>query len=238
MRRFQLVLFWAGAFFLFSGLEARADIYKYISDEGTVCFTNTPVGKQNEKIVKDKKPTAQQTVERRSPAVKKEAFHNVAEEKARQHNVDPKLVKAVIKAESNWNPKAVSSKGAMGLMQLMPSTAYDMGVSNPFDPEQNIDGGVRYLSYLLDRFNGNLTLALAAYNAGPKRVEQTNSVPSIPETVQYVKRVMNDYTGGTGYEPGSYPGSGGKVLRIKKVVLEDGSILFTNSYFASSNPIR
>jgi soluble lytic murein transglycosylase-like protein len=151
-------------------------------------------------------------------------FHNIAEEKAKKHNVDPKLVKAVISAESNWNPKAVSHKGAVGMMQLMPKTANDLGVSNRYNPEENIEGGVKYLRHLLDKFNGNLTLELAAYNAGPARVEKDNRVPSIPETVNYVKRVMNDYSGGSGWLSGS---SGS--TKIRMVVLADGTVLFTNA---------
>ena len=151
-------------------------------------------------------------------------FNNIAEEKARKHNVDPKLVKAVIGAESNWNPKAVSSKGAIGMMQLMPKTASDMGVCNPLNPEENIEGGVKYLKRLLEKFNGSLTLALAAYNAGPARVEKVKGVPSIPETENYVKRVMNEYSGGSGWLSGS--GS----PKVRMVVLKDGTVLFTNAY--------
>jgi soluble lytic murein transglycosylase-like protein len=220
----------------FTVQSSSADIYRYVSDEGTVCFTNASLGTKGEIVVKEKKSLSKarqqaklnQAVNRAS----KDAFHMVAEEKARQHSIDPKLVKAVIKAESNWNPSAVSSKGARGLMQLMPSTASDMGVSNLFNPEENIEGGVRYLKYLIDKFNGNLTLALAAYNAGPKVVERINDIPSIPETRQYVARVINDYSGGIMMPYGSgMTNSYGKANepKIKKVILGDGTILFTNS---------
>lgn len=121
------------------------------------------------------------------------------------YGVDPSLVRAVMRHESGFNPQAVSPKGAQGLMQLMPGTADLMGVSNPFDPEQNIAGGVGYLRHCLDRFNNDVTLALAAYNAGPDRVARTGGVPAIPETQSYVKNVMETYTGKP--QPG-VPGKG------------------------------
>ncbi len=118
-------------------------------------------------------------------------------------------------------------------MQLMPSTASILGVSNPLNPEDNIDGGIRYLKYLLNKFNGNLTLALAAYNAGPKLVERIKTVPSIPETVTYVNRVINYYSGNN-FVPvqGDFSGTK-KQGRIQKMVLKDGTVLFTNSYLSN-----
>lgn len=108
---------------------------------------------------------------------------------ARQHNVSPALVKAVIHAESAFNPQARSKVGAQGLMQLMPATAAELGVTSPFDPEQNIDGGVRYLAMLLRMYNNDVRLATAAYNAGPGAVRRHNGVPAFPETRAYVQRV-------------------------------------------------
>ena len=112
-----------------------------------------------------------------------------------KYGVDPSLVRALMRHESGFNPHAVSPKGAQGLMQLMPGTAALMGVKNPFDPEQNIAGGVGYLRFCLDRFQQNVPLAVAAYNAGPGRVAKSKGVPAIPETQAFVKNVMGTYSG-------------------------------------------
>src|SRR4030088_1015360 len=121
---------------------------------------------------------------------------------AARDNVDPSLVRSVVKVESNFNPNAVSRKGAMGLMQLMPSTARSLNVSNPFDPQQNVDAGVRHLRRLLDSYGGDVRLSLAAYNAGSGAVARSAGVPRFRETQNYVRRITNLYNGGS--EPGSY----------------------------------
>ena len=109
---------------------------------------------------------------------------------AAKYNLSPELIRSVIRTESNFQPGAVSPAGAMGLMQLMPDTAKDLGVTNAFDVRQNVDGGARYLRQMLDRFNGDVKLALQAYNAGPGAVEQYNGNVPYAETRQYVKRVL------------------------------------------------
>jgi hypothetical protein len=119
------------------------------------------------------------------------------DEAAARHHVDPSLVRSVVKVESNFNPNAVSAKGAMGLMQLMPATARSLNVANPFDPAQNVDAGVRHLRKLLDSYGGNVSLSLAAYNAGSGAVARSAGVPHFRETQNYVRRITSLYQGGS-----------------------------------------
>jgi soluble lytic murein transglycosylase-like protein len=122
-----------------------------------------------------------------------EQIESLVQSNAAESQVDPALIRAVMANESGFNPNATSNAGAQGLMQLMPQTASMLGVTNAYDPQQNVRGGARYLRSLLDRFGGDLTKAIAAYNAGPEAVEQHNGVPPFPETQNYVKSVLDSY---------------------------------------------
>lgn len=123
----------------------------------------------------------------------KDQILNLIDRTAQKYGIDEKLVRALVKQESGFNPNAKSHAGALGLMQLMPSTAAGLGVKNPLDPVQNVEGGVKYLKSMLERFNGNTILALAAYNAGPNAVKKYNGVPPYKETQNYVRSILSQY---------------------------------------------
>jgi len=125
--------------------------------------------------------------------VSKGFIENAVKKISAKYKVDERLVMAIIKQESNFNSNAVSASGAQGLMQLMPATAKGLGIMNPFDPEQNIEGGVKHLRGLIDKYRGNLVLALAAYNAGGGNVDKYGGVPPYAETQNYVKRILSNY---------------------------------------------
>jgi len=126
-------------------------------------------------------------------AATKDQIISMIEDTSNKYGVDSKLIKALVQQESGFNPNAKSKAGAIGLMQLMPSTAKGLGVDDPLDPKQNIEGGVKYVKSLMDRFNGNIILALAAYNAGPNAVKKYDGVPPYKETQNYVKSILKNY---------------------------------------------
>jgi hypothetical protein len=215
---------------------AYADTYKYVDEGGVITLSDMPPPSSAREMISHVEKTR---VTKRTRADYSEHYYNyLIRNKAYKYNVDPSLIEAIISVESNFNSRAVSSKGAMGLMQLMPSTAKAMGVYNPFDPEDNIEAGVRYLKYLLKRFNGDLRLALAAYNAGPTLVNQYGTVPPFKETVQYLKKIFSLYRGGTSVPVKSYTASSTvrKNIKIYKIVLKDGSVLYTNSESYQRSP--
>lgn len=162
-----------------------AEIYQYISPNGTISLTNVPSDARYRKIdVESARFHAVISERELEPLIKRHSF---------QQQLHPALIRAVIKAESNFDPRAVSRAGAIGLMQLMPQTAVRLDVRDMFDPDENVGGGTKYLRQLLDRFHGNLPLALAAYNAGENIVERYQSLPPIDETRQYVRKVLRYY---------------------------------------------
>ena len=169
--------------FTLLALPATADIYMYIDSQGVMHFTNAPTSTDYQVYIKERP-------KRRGGGIDSNRFDRYIDEAAILHDVDFPLLKAVIRAESAFNPKAVSKKGALGLMQIMPENLKAFQVHDPFDPWQNIMGGARYLKFLIKRFKGQVPLALAAYNAGPRTVDIHRGIPPIPETEAYVKRVM------------------------------------------------
>jgi len=209
---------------------ALSDIYRYVDERGVIHFTNTPKGDGYKKIMTET-TKSQRRIKDSDGVVTPSYYEGIIRRKSRKYNLDPSLVRAIITVESNWQPYAVSIKGAMGLMQLMPVTARKTGVKNPFDPEQNIEGGTRYLRTLLDMFNNDIRLALAAYNAGPELVRRFGGVPPIAETRRYIRKVLSIYNGRR-INTGS--------SSIYKVSLEDGSVLFTNTpaFYRKYNPSR
>ncbi len=168
---------------------ACADIYKHIDKDGVLHLTNVP-SDPNVKyvmIMREKRILFQ-------PDIDVNKYDNIISKAANKFGLDSALIKAVIKAESNFNHRAVSSMGAQGLMQLMPKTAYALSVDDSFHPEKNIEGGARYLNYLIKTYRGDLSLALAAYNAGEKAVAKYHySIPPYRETQNYVRRVLSFY---------------------------------------------
>jgi soluble lytic murein transglycosylase-like protein len=166
-----------------------ADIYRYVDEEGVVHYSNAPNDRKYELYLRAGPREAPPGARGASP----EWMSEYVERFARANNLSPALVKAIIKAESGGNRMAVSPKGAQGMMQLMPFTAKHFKVSDPFDPIENIEGGVKYIKELLDAFQGNLVHALAAYNAGPAAVRRHGGIPPYRETQEYVKRVMKYY---------------------------------------------
>ena len=161
-----------------------ADIYRYRDESGVWHYTNIKTDRRYKVYIRSYRKKPKEYIKK---------YHRIILQASKMFKVDPHLVKAVIRAESGFNKKAVSHKGAKGLMQLMPDTANDMAVENPFNPEENIFGGTRYLGMLLERFKNNKTLALAAYNAGPEKVEHYRGVPPYPETESFVKKVLKYY---------------------------------------------
>jgi len=164
---------------------AHADIYRFKDKNGVWHFTNVRSDRRYRLYIKTGKIKGKQYIKN---------YDTIIQRAAQQFGVESHLIKSIIMAESSFNPNAISQSGAQGLMQLMPPTANDMKVDNPFDPEENIFGGTKYLSLLLKKFNYDKKLAIAAYNVGPSVVAHSNSVPLIPQTRRFVEKVMNYYS--------------------------------------------
>jgi len=168
---------------------AHGDIYKYVDEKGTIHLTNIPTNPQVNYVLVYREKRVLFNIKAGDVAKYDQIINRTAE----KYKVDPALVKAVIKTESNFNHRAVSPKGARGLMQLMPSTAYALQVPDSFQPDSNVEGGVKYLRYLIALFRNDLSLALAAYNAGENAVIKHRGIPPYRETQNYVQRVLSQY---------------------------------------------
>jgi soluble lytic murein transglycosylase-like protein len=173
---------------------SSAGIYRYEDENGVVHFTNCPRDPKFVLYLRESKDDVGGEEEPSSISTKDSGnYDSLISEFSKKYQVDFALIKAIIRAESGFNPRAVSRKGAKGLMQLMPATAQRMNVSNVFNPRDNIEGGVRYFKYLLSLFNNDLRLSLAAYNAGENLVSELRTIPPYRETVDYVRKVLNHY---------------------------------------------
>jgi soluble lytic murein transglycosylase-like protein len=200
-------------------MPVRAQIAPYVDEHGKLVYMNEDsIGRRSGSTISSS-PSAIST----APS---DRLDKIVHEAAERHKVDPELVKAVISTESGWNPYAISRKGAVGLMQLIPGTAQRYGVGNPFDPAQNVEGGTTYLKTLLDRYNGDLSKSLAAYNAGEGAVDRSGGVPPFWETRRYVQKVTNAYF---------RPGSGRDQTQwtpprnpLRQEVNSKGRVVFTN----------
>ncbi|MDY6903638.1 MAG: lytic transglycosylase domain-containing protein [Thermodesulfobacteriota bacterium] len=187
---FLFLFFCMTGLFLASAGPVCAEIYKYIDKDGVLHFTDRP-NETGFHLYIDR--------EERRPGVSYPSglhtsrYDHWIDQAARKYNISFALLKAMIKVESDFNTAAVSRAGAKGLMQIMPQNFRHLGINDPFNPSENIMGGTRYFRALLDRFNGRLQLALAAYNAGPNVVDDYGRIPPYPETMAYIKRVMKYY---------------------------------------------
>jgi soluble lytic murein transglycosylase-like protein len=188
----HLVITLLSIFLLSIATLSSAGIYRYEDENGVVHFTNCPRDPKFKLYLRESKDDVGNEIDSATTRDSK-YFDELISEFCNKYQVDFALIKAIIRAESGFNPRAISRKGAKGLMQLMPETAQRMNVSNIFNPRENINGGVRYFKYLLSLFDNDLRLSLAAYNAGENLVSELGTIPPYQETVDYVQRVLGYY---------------------------------------------
>ena len=229
IRNCILVAIVAAGAWLMLAVPSHAQIASYVDEHGKLIFVNgdSPRPQSGSTIsYHSAKAHASLPTSAEIVASPPDRLDRIVRDAAERHQVDPALVKAVISTESGWNPHAVSRKGAVGLMQLIPETAQRYGGGNLYDPAQNVEAGTTYLKSLLDRYDGDLTKSLAAYNAGEHAVDRSGGVPAFRETRQYVQRVTDAY-----FQPGS-----GRNLSlwspprsyVRRATDSSGRVVFTN----------
>lgn len=186
LKRIGHIVLYAVLLIATTALTARSDIYMYVDGNGVLHFTNVPTSKRYKLYMKERayKPADRTYTDK---------YDHIIAKASKSHGVSFQLLKAIIKVESDFNPRAVSKKGAKGLMQLMPENISSFNLKDPFDPVENIMGGAKYIRELLDRFGGELQLSLAAYNAGPSSVDRYQRIPPFKETEAYIQKVMAHY---------------------------------------------
>ncbi len=177
----SIIIFVGLCFLPLSPYISLADIYSFTDKDGVIHFTNVPTDSRFKLIIKETDIDDYRSLD----------YMSLISKISKKYRVDDALIRAIIKVESDFNPRAVSKAGAKGLMQLMPETAKDLGVENIFNPEENVEGGVKYLKSLIFRFEDNLPLAIAAYHAGGGAVKKYNAIPPFDSTQKFVKKVLN-----------------------------------------------
>ena len=200
----------------FLNTYSAAEIYKYIDREGVIHYSDRPKN-SNYKLLHVFNNFSYSNNSSKKSYKNSGALKSIIDEVANKYGQDSKLIQTIISKESDFNANAVSPKGAMGLMQLMPETAKRFNVKDPFHPKQNIEGGVAYFDYLMKLFNNDIGLALAAYNAGENNVINYSGIPPFKETQDYVRKVLNSYNGSQVE----------RINKIYKIIKEDGTILLT-----------
>ena len=229
IKRITVAILAAG--YLLLAIPGQAQLASYIDAQGKRVYINGDSPKPRSGSTINRRTSQSAASQPSAPSLQTASYpgdriDKIVNDAAARHEVDPALVKAVINTESGWNPAAISRKGAVGLMQLIPGTAQRFGVGNPFDPAQNVEAGTSYLKTLLDRYNGDLSKSLAAYNAGEGVVDRVGGVPWYPETQRYVRKVTDAY-----FRPDSGRNStlwNPPKPRVRKEVQTDGRVIFTN----------
>jgi soluble lytic murein transglycosylase-like protein len=198
-----------------------------------VSAKSAPAASDNNVSLASRAKQSETNAENSSGTLTNDRLEELIKTVSERHHVDPALVRAVIHTESNGNPAAVSNKGAQGLMQLMPTTALQLGVANVFNPQDNIEGGVKYLQQQLTRYNGDLDKALAAYNAGPGAVDRAGGVPKYKQTQEYVRKVTNSYLQGAPAHSGGKESAASINASVSRPMYQtvdsDGHIVWVNN---------